>query len=103
MSEKTDGAFDITVGPLVELWGFGNNRENKITQNEIDSVKQWVGFDKISLSGNKLIKKYDNMTLNFNAIAKGYATDLLTNLLELRGYKNFIVEIGGKSLLKGRK
>jgi thiamine biosynthesis lipoprotein len=103
VSEKTDGAFDITVGPLVELWGFGNNRENKITQNEIDSVKQWVGFDKISLSGNKLIKKYDNMTLNFNAIAKGYATDLLTNLLELRGYKNFIVEIGGEVVAKGKK
>lgn len=103
VSEETDGAFDITIGPLVELWGFGINRENKITQKEIDSVRQFVGFDKITLNGKQLLKKYDNMTLNFNAIAKGYASDLLAKFLNSQGYHNFIVEIGGEVVAKGKK
>lgn len=104
VADKTGGAFDITIEPLVELWGFGKDkRSTKITAEIIDSVKQHVGFHKIAVDKRKIVKEDSLIKLNFNAIAKGYAVDKIADFLVAKGYKNCIVDIGGEIVAKGKK
>jgi len=103
VSEQTDGAFDMTVGQLVNAWGFGAQKRTDLTAMEIDSLRQYVGYEKVWLE-NKIVKKENSaIKLDFNAIAKGYSVDKAGYFLESLGIKDYIVDIGGEVLAKGSK
>lgn len=97
------GAFDITVGPLVKAWGFGPNETNLMDTLKLDSLKHLVGMDKIRLNGQYLEKAFPGIQLDFNAIAQGLAVDLICDLLQKRGLRAFLVEIGGEVRTRGNK
>lgn len=102
VSEETDGAFDITVAPLVNAWGFGF-KENKFPNAEqIDALLENVGYKKVRLVGNKIEKDNENIMLDCSSIAKGYAVDVVADYLASKGIKNFMVDIGGEVLVKGK-
>lgn len=101
ISSETGGAFDITVAPLVNTWGFGFKHDRQPTKEVIDSLKQITGYDKVSLSGGKVIKKDKRIMLDCNAIAKGYGSDAVAKLLRSKGIENFMVEIGGEIVTCG--
>lgn len=101
ISEVTGGAFDITVAPLVNAWGFGfRNREN-ITEELIDSLLRYTGYRKVRLEGTKVVKDYPEIMLDMSAIAKGYTSDLIADFLRSKGCKNLMVEIGGEVVASG--
>ena len=101
ISTETDGAFDITVAPLVNAWGFGFKNDTQPTRHAIDSLKQLTGYMKVSLDGMKVSKKDPRMMLDCSAIAKGYACDVVAEYLRRRGIENFMVEIGGEIVTQG--
>lgn len=103
VSAKTNGLFDVTVGPLVNAWGFGFSKKENVNRNLIDSLMQYVGYNMVRLEGNKIIKDRPEIKLDFNAIAQGYTVDLLAAYLESKGIKNYLVEIGGELKAKGLK
>ena len=104
ISAKTDGAFDCTVQPLVELWGFGREGHKQVVPpSAIDSVKEFVGSERIHLQDGKLVKDDPRVQLNFNAIAKGYAVDKVAEFLVSKGHANCLVEIGGEVVARGSK
>ena len=103
ISQETDGAFDVTVAPLVNAWGFGFKQGISPTEQTIDSLRQVVGFQKVSLTADsKTVKKQDpRIMLDCSAIAKGYGCDVVAELLKSNGIQNFMVEIGGEVVTKG--
>jgi len=102
ISEQSNGLFDATVAPLINLWGFGFERYDEISSETIDSMKTFVGYQKIRLEGSHVVKDDPRIMLNFSAIAKGYACDVIAALLEREGVKNYMVEIGGEVTAKGK-
>jgi len=102
VSEKTDGAFDVTASALFNLWGFGFEQNETLSQRTIDSIKAFVGYKKIRVENKRIIKDDPRTTLNFSAIAKGYACDVIGELLEREGIKNYMVSIGGEVTSKGK-
>ena len=96
VSEYTDGAFDITVGPLVNAWGFGFTEKENIDQHKIDSILQFVGYKKIWLENDRIIKSDPRVKMDMNAIAQGYAVDVVALFLEKNNIQNYLVEIGGE-------
>ena len=102
-SEFSDGAFDATIGPLVEAWGFHYKKEIEMTPEMVDSIKQLVDYQKIEIIDNKVVKANPNMTLDFNAVAQGYTTDLIGKFLESRGVLDYLVDVGGEIFAKGTK
>lgn len=101
--EATYGAFDPTVAPLVNAWGFGFKHQQIPESDEVDSLRQLVGFAHLSIDNqHRIHKKDERMMLDFSAIAKGYATDRVANALRKRGVKNFMVEIGGEIVVSGK-
>lgn len=103
VSAETDGAFDITVGPLVNAFGFGAKNEHIIDSAKIDSLRKIVGYKMVRISGRKVIKDDPRMQLDFNAIAQGYSVDMVAKFLESKDIHNFLVEIGGEIIGKGMK
>lgn len=102
ISTKTNGAFDITVAPLVNAWGFGFKKQYELSQEKIDSLKQFIGYNKIHIVGDSILIKDNPKTMvDCSAIAKGYACDIIGDLLLRHGIKNFMVDIGGELTLKG--
>lgn len=103
ISLKTDGYFDITVGPLVRAWGF--SKENGINPDSsvVDSLKRLIGYQRIKIVNNKLQFDTAGMQIDMNAIAKGYSVDLVSDFFESRGINNYIVEIGGEVRTAGKK
>lgn len=101
ISVETDGAFDITVAPLVNAWGFGFKNDTRPTDNAIDSLRQMIGYEKVSLVNNKVIKTDKRVMLDCGAIAKGYGCDVVARLLKAKGVTNFMVEIGGEIVVNG--
>ncbi len=100
--QRTGGAFDPTVAPLVDFWGFGKDKTKRGgTQQEIDSLLSLVGYDKIILSHDTLIKRVPGVQLDFSAIAKGYACDLVSEYLSNRGFPNHSITIGGEVTTSG--
>jgi thiamine biosynthesis lipoprotein len=100
--ERTQGAFDPTVMPLVRAWGFGPGKTpQEMTQAKIDSLLQLVGFQNISYDEKTVRKLKNNVQLDFSAIAGGYASDLVAELLLQKGINNFMVEIGGEVVCRG--
>ena len=102
INKETNGAFDLTVGPLVNAWGFGPEKKVKIDSSKIDSLLQYVGMEKIRLEGRKLIKKLPGIKIDVNSIAQGYCVDVVYRYLESLGIENFMVEIGGEVRTKGK-
>ncbi len=101
--EKSDGAFDPTVGPVVNAWGFGFTDRQKVDQHIVDSLLPLVGFNKVKLENDKIIKTDPRIQFDFNAIAQGYAVDLLGKFLQDKMINNFLIDIGGEVLAKGTK
>ena len=101
ISRETDGAFDITVAPLVNAWGFGFKNGSQPSRHQVDSLLRLVGYQKLSLVDGKVHKKDHRMMLDCSAIAKGYGSDVVARFLESRGVKNYMVEIGGEIVSSG--
>ena len=102
-SEFSDGAFDATIGPLVSAWGFHYKKELEMTPEMVDSIKQLVDYRKIEIVDDNVVKANPNMTLDFNAVAQGYTTDLIGSFLESKGIFNYLVDVGGEIFAKGTK
>ncbi|MDX9697040.1 MAG: FAD:protein FMN transferase [Bacteroidales bacterium] len=96
ISEYTDGAFDITVGPLVNAWGFGFTDRENIDQHKIDSILQFIGYKKIWLENDRIIKSDPRVKMDMNAIAQGYSVDIVALFIEKNNIQNYLVEIGGE-------
>jgi thiamine biosynthesis lipoprotein len=103
VSEKSGGAFDVTVGQLVRAWGFSIKTNIKMDDNKVDSLKKYVGYKKVKLVDGKIIKENPNIQLDFNAIAQGFSTDVISRFLEAKGIKNYLIDVGGEVLGKGKK
>lgn len=101
ISSETDGAFDITVAPLVNAWGFGFENKINPTKETIDSLKQLIGYQRVSLIDGKIKKEDPRIMLDCSAIAKGYASDVIADFLRSKGINNFMVEIGGEIVTSG--
>ena len=101
MSDNTDGAFDITVAPLVNAWGFGFKTGNPPTKQTVNSLRAIVGYKKVKLVNHRITKTDARVMLDCSAIAKGYGCDVVARLLEKRGIKNYMVEIGGEVVTHG--
>ena len=102
ISTETDGAFDITVAPLVNAWGFGFKHSIKIAPEVIDSLCSFTGYQKIKLENGKIVKQDERTMLDCSAIAKGYGVDRVAHLLDKKGVKHYMVDIGGEVMLKGK-
>ena len=101
ISEDTDGAFDITVAPLVNAWGFGFKSGKHPSRHDIDSLKTIIGYKKVSLNDLRVTKTDPRVMLDCSSIAKGYGSDAVAAMLERHGVKNYMVEIGGEIVTKG--
>ncbi len=101
ISEETNGAFDITVAPLVNAWGFGFKSGDMPTQAAVDSIRQFIGFKKIELKDGHIKKTDPRIMLDCSAIAKGYGCDVVAAYLEKKGIINYMVMIGGEVVTKG--
>lgn len=101
ISQLTDGAFDLTVAPLVNAWGFGFDESKKADAHLIDSLMRFVGYEKVKLENKKVIKQFAGTMLDASAVAKGQGVDVAANYLEKQGVQNYMVEIGGEVRVKG--
>lgn len=103
---ETEGKFDISAAPLFDFWGFGftqgNSYPEEIIQSKIDSILQFIGMDKVRIEDMTIIKDDPRIKLNFNAIAQGYTCDLVAQSLQERGIINYLIEIGGEIICKGK-
>ncbi|MGE0770867.1 MAG: FAD:protein FMN transferase [Cyclobacteriaceae bacterium] len=96
------GAFDPTVMPLVNAWGFGPDKQTLPDSAQVDSIKQFVGFEKVDFNADSIWKKIPHVQLDFSAIAKGYGVDVVARLLREHGIANYFVEIGGEVATGGK-
>lgn len=101
ISTETNGAFDITVAPMVNVWGFGFKNGTSPTKEVIDSIKGIVGFEKVNYKDGKVLKQDPRITLDCSAIAKGYGCDMVARLFRQKDIKNFMIEIGGEVVTSG--
>lgn len=101
IADNTNGAFDITVAPLVNAWGFGFKTGNPPTKAAIDSLRSIVGYKKVALHNNRITKTDPRVMLDCSAIAKGYGCDVVAHLLQRHGIENYMVEIGGEVVTHG--
>lgn len=103
VSRQTQGAFDITVGQLVNAWGFGSEKRQIMTKEKVDSLLHCVGYNRIKLKGNRLVKQNPCIKLDFNAIAQGYSVDKIGIFFDSLHIDNYLIDIGGEVLAKGDK
>jgi len=103
VSQQSGGLFDITVGPLVEAWGFGPDAMKRFDESMLDSLLALVGMDKLRLEGDRIIKASPGMFIDVNAIAQGYTVDLVAALLGREGIDQCLVEVGGEVRTTGDK
>ena len=101
VSTLTGGAFDITVAPLVNAWGFGFGKQNRSATPNVDSILAFTGFHKLQLIDHRIVKTDPRIMLDASAIAKGQASDVVAAFLEEQGCVNYMVEIGGEVTCKG--
>ena len=105
ISQQTEGAFDITIAPLINLWGFGPEfKVNVPVEKDIHAIKAWVGYEKLNIleSSSSLQKSTPHLIIDLSAIAKGYAVDQVAATLENHQLHDYLVEIGGEIKLKGK-
>lgn len=105
LGKISDGKLDVTVGPLVNLWGFGPEyRPETVPSNElIQATKARIGLNKLTLENGMMSKSISNLYVDLSTIAKGYGVDLVAEFIEANGINNYLVEIGGEMRLKGFK
>ena len=101
ISHLTHGAFDITVSPLINAWGFGFKDESLPDSVIVDSLLEFVGYQKVKIEEGRIKKEDDRMTLNASAIAKGYAVDVIADFFNKKEIKNYMIEIGGEIVARG--
>ena len=101
INSDSHGAFDPTLSPLINAWGFGFKSGTMPTDRQIDSMLQFVGITKTRLDGNRLIKQDQRTSFNFSAIAKGYGCDEIGRMLERNGVTDYLVEVGGEIVARG--
>jgi thiamine biosynthesis lipoprotein len=100
--DETEGAFDPTIGAVVNAWNFGpKGKVIGLDELKIDSLMNSVGFDKVSLINDRVVKENPMTFLDFNAIAKGYGVDVVSQFLDSKNIENYIVEIGGEIRCRG--
>ncbi len=102
ISAETEGAFDITVAPLVNAWGFGFKHSIDVDPHAIDSLSQFIGYQKIKLEENKIVKEDPRTMLDCSSIAKGYGVDRVARTLDQKGVQHYMVDIGGEVVVKGK-
>lgn len=97
VAENTDGALDVTCAPYINVWGFGFTADSTtVTQALIDSISEYVGYNKVTLSEGKVIKQDSRTLLNFSALGDGCACDLIADFLDNKGVENYMIEVGGE-------
>ena len=101
ISRETGGAFDITVAPLVNAWGFGFKNGIQPDRHQVDSLRRLIGYEKVSLKDDRIVKQSPDIMLDCSAIAKGFGSDVVARFLQQQGVKNFMVEIGGEIVTSG--
>ncbi len=99
--DLSSGAFDISGAPLFDIWGFGFKNREKVTQEDIDSIKTFVGMDKIWIDSGRVKRSDSRVTLNMNAVAQGYTSDVMARKFDSLGVSNYMIEIGGEIFCKG--
>ena len=103
---ETEGAFDPSAAPLFDLWGFGFSNKGNVTQAAVDSIRTFIGMDRLTLEarddGTHLVKADPRMKLNFNAIAQGYSCDVVARYLDSLGCEDYLVDIGREIRCKGK-
>ena len=104
ISDLSNGAFDITVGPLVDAWGFGPDKEaTPPTPEQVELIRTSVGYTKLLLGDTTLAKTDKHLRCDLSAIAKGYGVERVQDALELLGFKNFMIEVGGEVVTRGKR
>lgn len=99
----SDGYFDPTISPIVAAWGFSYKKGDTLTPQLIDSLRTLVDYRKVRIENGHVIKDNPAITLDFNAIAQGYTSDLIASFLESKGVKNYLVDTGGEIMARGGK
>lgn len=102
-AELSNGYFDPTISPLVAAWGFSYKNGDSITPQLTDSLKALVDYRKIKIEDGKVVKENPLMSLDFNAIAQGYTSDLIASFLSSKGIHNFLIDTGGEIMGRGGK
>lgn len=102
IARESDGHFDPTVMPLVNLWGFGPEKNGIPSQQKIDSIKKFIGYDHITMNDVQILKSHPNTQLDFGGIGQGYGVDAIRDFLRSRGLRNFLVELGGEGFASGK-
>ncbi|NOR86464.1 MAG: FAD:protein FMN transferase [Bacteroidales bacterium] len=104
IAAATDGSFDMTIGPIANIWGFGTfEKPDSINPALIDSVKQYVDYRMVRIEGDRVVKDNPHIELNFNAVAQGYAVDVLVQYLVGEGIDHLLIDLGGEIYAKGQK
>jgi thiamine biosynthesis lipoprotein len=103
VGDETNGAFDMTIGPLVNAWGFGFEERQEMDQAIVDSLLNFVDYRRVSMKNGKIIKDAPSIKFDFNAIAQGYSVDIISGFLESAGIENYLVDIGGEVYARGLK
>ena len=105
ISEQTDGLLDITVGPLVNLWGFGPQArpEQVPSEDQLKAVREYVGYQKLTLDNHQLSKQHPSIYVDLSTIAKGYGVDRVAYLLDDLDITQYLIEIGGEIRTRGGK
>ena len=103
ISKLTEGNFDISLGAVIEAHGFAAKERKKLSKQELDSMMLYVGYEKLRLEGNKLIKQYPQTRIDFNAIAQGYTTDAISKYLTNNKISQHIVDVGGEVYASEKK
>lgn len=101
ISQATGGAFDVTVAPLVNAWGFGFKNGALPDSAQVDSLLRFVGWQGIELRGDSLVKADPRMVIDLSAIAKGFGADQVASLFRSKGISNYMIEIGGEIVVRG--
>ena len=103
-SDLSNGLYDVTVSPLVDLWGFSNyDLSDFPTEQEINKIKKNIGYKNLHIENNFVIKNNENVSIDLNSIAKGYAIDIIYDYLLNEGFVNYLIEIGGEVRTKSDK
>lgn len=102
INRNTSGAFDITVAPLVNAWGFGYKHDSLPSAEKIDSLMNLVGMEKLSIVDGKLVKKVPGIEIDASSIAKGLGVDLVAEYFDAKGIGNYMADIGGEIRVKGQ-
>jgi len=103
VAEESGGAFDYTIGPLVNVWGFGFTDRQKVDQAMVDSLLPLVDYRNVNLEGDHIIMQISGINFDFNAVAQGYSVDLVGAYLASKGIENYLVDIGGEVIARGKK